>query len=625
MRAPAIDAQSSKRPAGPVAGALMALAAVLLAAPASAEPEKQVAPDPSLSTPIHRIPMYGPEGDAVTADDEEPAALSQKVTCNKCHDYSKIERGWHFNACDPNVPPGRPGQAWVLTDVASGTQIPVSGRGWKGTYTPKEIGLSSWQFVDAFGRHAPGGGLGERFADAYASVEDRWLATGYLEINCLGCHNADFNQNQDEWAKNVVRGNYVEAGTAAAEIAHVTGFVNRLGPMFDRIMGEAPDNPQFLPRVEYYDTIFKPKNEVFFDVSTQMPNTRCYYCHTNHPVAKDEWQVTEDVHMARGFRCTDCHRNDITHDITRNYEGESELSRPFTCRGCHLGSDDDAQAAMRKAGFGAAPRPEHEGIPRIHFEDLSCTACHSGLMPGQTPQQMQTSRIHALGYHGVAYDPNAQPTVQEPVFLELDGRITPHRMVFPAFFGKRADGKVTPMLPKDVVAGTGGMLAAPKNKLPKPPKPAEVAAALKKLGEGAVYVGGGRLHELGSDGKLTSSEHDAAMPYAWPLAHNVRPAAQSLGVDAACTDCHATDSAFLFGKVPAVGPVHIGEPVTMSMASFHGEDATYHSLFAWTFIFRPWLKIFGFLVVGVVTLLLAAYALPAIRTGLGKAVGRREG
>ncbi len=608
------------------AASVIVAASVCLARQPAAGPEMEVAPDPSRTTPVHRIPLYDADGEQVVPGGGEVKPFSQRVTCGKCHDCAKIERGWHFSAADANVPAGRPAQPWVLTDVATGTQIPVSARGWRGSHKPADIGLSSWRFVDRFGRHLPGGGLGERFADAQADPQtDRWEATGYLEINCLGCHHVSFKQNQDEWAKNVERGNYLEAGTAASGIAYVTGFVNRLPSTFDRMLGEAPDNPQFLPRVRYDRSLFNPKNEVFLDVPRKPSPDRCYYCHTNHPVGRQEWQVPEDVHVARGLGCTDCHKNGLDHQISRNYEGEETAARGYTCRGCHLGEAKGASEALRKGGHNAAPWPGHEGLPKLHLDKLACTACHSGPIPGRRARRVQTGRIHALGYHGIEYDPNAPPTVQEPVFVkQYDGKIAPHRMVFPAFFGRLKDGAVKPLLPEAVVQATGRLLATPEGKKPTSPSAEAVAAALKALGGEGVYVGGGKLYRLDGEGKLAGSDHAAAGPYSWPLAHDVRPAAQSLGVDEGCTDCHASDSPFLFGEVVAAAPADLGEPEVLPMHTFEGQDPTFNKLFGLTFIFREWLKGLGFFTSGVVLLILLAYGLPGLAVVLKRFSGRAD-
>ncbi len=608
--------------------AAAAVALTCLTGKAFAKPEKQVAPDPSRTTPVHNIPLFDADGEQIDPADKEAAPLSQKVTCGKCHDYEIIERGWHFNTGDANVPPGRPGQPWVLADPATGTQIPISPRGWKGSYKPAQIGMSSWVFVDKFGRQLPGGDYGERFADAFGDIEtDRWSATDYLSINCLGCHSSDFRQNQDEWAKNVERGNYREAATAASGLGHALGYVNKL-PDFDRMLGDDADNPQFVPSVIYDKTRFGHKDAVFVDMAgAKLPNDRCYYCHSGHRTDQQEFEAQEDVHMARGLSCVSCHRNGIDHQISRNYEGETGKAAGYSCRSCHLGESDAMTAELRQGGFGAAPRPAHEGIPQLHLDKMTCTACHSGPVPTAEPKRVQTARIHALGVHGIPYDPNMLPVVLEPVFVkQADGRIAPCRMVFPAFFGRIKDGKVTPMLPPAVLAATGGALATAKGKAPTAPSAEKIADALKALAEDnslgeAVYVGGGKLWKR-EGGKLAASDDPAAEPYAWPIAHDVRPASQSLGADGACTDCHSSNSAFLFGKVSPITPVALGEPVEFEMNHFTGQDAMYHKLFGLTFIFRPYLKSFGFVVSGIVLLILLAYGLPGLACMLKRFAGR---
>ena len=604
------------------AGLALAVAATLsFAAAAQAKPERQVSPDPSRSKPVHLIEMFDAEGKKIDPGAKDAPPISQQVTCNKCHDHEIIRGGWHFNFSDPNVAPGRPGQPWVFSDVATGTQIPVSGRGWPGTYKPADIGLSSGKFVEKFGRHLPGGDIADWLAEEYEGFDDRWMASGKLEINCLGCHHVDPRHNQDEWAKHIERGNFLEAGTAASGLGIATGWVFKLDEMNDREMGEAPDAPQFVPGVKYDPTRFDSDDKVNLDLTRRGSADRCFYCHTNHPVKKNEWQVEQDVHITQGLTCTECHRNGLGHAISRNYEGEAATSAPgYTCRGCHLGDPDAADPAVQRGGHSAAPRPEHKGLPKIHLDELSCTTCHSGPIPEGKAQIVQTARMHALGFHGIPYAPDAGPIVQEPVFLKgSDGKIGPYRVVFPAFFGRLKEGKVSPMLPAAVVEDAG-VLATPPNKRAKPPTAETIAQALKALGDGAVYIGGGKLHKLGGDGKLTAGEHEAAHAYAWPIGHDVRPASQALGAGGQCTDCHAAGAPFLFGQVAAEVPADCGETEMLAMEVFHQQDTTFHKVFALMFVFRPWFKLFGFCVAGVLTLLIVGCGLP----GLGVLLGRKD-
>ena len=65
-------------------------------------------------------------------------------------------------------------------------------------------------------------------------------------------------------------------------------------------------------------------------------------------------------------------------------------------------------------------------------------------------------------------------------------------------------------------------------------KEEQVGEALKALADAGqaqpVYITGGMLYQLGEDGSAVSEkDHPAAAPYVWPVAHNVRPAAQFPG------------------------------------------------------------------------------------------------
>ncbi len=77
-------------------------------------------------------------------------------------------------------------------------------------------------------------------------------------------------------------------------------------------------------------------------------------------------------------------------------------------------------------------------------------------------------------------------------------------------------------------------------------------------GKQAVYVTGGTGWVRNGDAKLKvlSGEElgPAAEPYAWPMAHNVRPARQALGAEG-CTQCHSDEAKFFFAELKPVGLV----------------------------------------------------------------------
>ena len=126
----------------------------------------------------------------------------------------------------------------------------------------------------------------------------------------------------------------------------------------------------------------------------------------------------------------------------------------------------------------------------------------------------------------------------------------------------------------------------------------------------AVYICGGKLYQL-DDGKLVCREHEAAKPYLWPIAHEVRPAAQSLGVRD-CQDCHALDASFFFGDVRVDSPIVSQQDLGKKMVDFQDVSPLYTKAFAVSFIFRPWLKIIALGSCAVIAAVLILYALKAL-------------
>jgi hypothetical protein len=243
--------------------------------------------------------------------------------------------------------------------------------------------------------------------------------------------------------------------------------------------------------------------------------------------------------------------------------------------------------------------PSHPGIPPIHFDKLTCTACHSGPWPGRKNHRVKTARAHGLGTHiGKAKD-DVLPHIVSPVFAQQqDGRIGPHNLIWPAFWASMKDGEVQPIAIEIVRQAAEMITARALLRLGDWPSLSEeritedlVFASGSQAIEGqAVYVSGGKLYRLDGSGQLVAENHPAAGPYLWPIAHDVRPAAQSLG-SRACEDCHATDSVFFFADVEIDSPVASEQGSTKKMVEFQGLDPVYTKAFAFSFVFRPWLKV----------------------------------
>jgi hypothetical protein len=625
------------------------LAALLRPAAGAVSPDNVVMNrgDGSRAPAVHRIPLYsealvGENREQITAETEPVLPFSPRGTCSECHiyehTYDTIRKGWHFNATDANIPAGRPGQPWIYVDAAAGTQIPLSYRPWPGTFKPDQIGMSPFKFTELFGRQMPGGGPGEMNTTVNDEILRQMIA-GALEIDCLSCHDRDPAHDQAEYASQVARQNFRWAATASAPFAAVSGSAAKMPATFDPAMPDMVTDPDLIPQiptVTYRANVFDHKDNVFFDVSGPVPSDRCYFCHSDINVDKygtQRWQSDQDVHLAAGLTCVDCHREGLEHNTIRGYEGErnaNPLAAQTTCRGCHLG---DQNGKKPEGGRLGAPVPKHLGIPTVHFERLSCTACHSGPWPDSETYRCKTSRAHALGTFNVNKAPNALPHILYPVFAkesqpaadangtqEAVAKIGPNKLIWPAFWGTLSDGgDVQPIdlatLARVVAPALKGVTASPVNDWPEI-KAEQIAGVLKALGgsglQKPVYVTGGVLYRLGEDGTLTlTRDHPAAVPYMWPVAHNVRPAAQSLGVGK-CTVCHSTNSPFFFGSVAVDSPVAAVRDLAVAQYEFQRAPHGRTWAFAASFVFRPWFKVVAIGSAALVAVVLLLYGLKAL-------------
>ncbi len=614
--------------------------AIVLALPAAAEEE--LLKSGSRATFVHRINLYDDSGMQISPKDAAAPPFSTRVTCGKCHPYEQIAKGWHFNSVDKNASHGRPGQPWVLFDQQTGTQLPLSYRGWKGTYDPDTAGLSAFEFSLRFGRHFPGGGPGEKRADETAPGT-YWPNSGKLEIDCMACHNADNTHDQTLRDAQVKDMNFKWVPTITNGLGSVQGAVKDIAPALS--MNKAgEENPFADPtmadptglgaggggvhvKLIYDPTRFDANDRVLLNITSKVSPNRCYYCHTTAHGGKDFSETDVDIHLTKaGMSCVDCHRNGLEHATVRGFDGETTGSRPhvatLSCSGCHYGLPDKATtSSLAMGGRLGSPRPAHVGLPPIHLKKLTCTACHSGPWPEKKTELVQTSMAHGLGLTSRDRGPHDPPFIAQPVFLkQQDGKIGPHSVIWPSFWGKMQGNDVKPMLPGQVASLAGAVLGDKNTRLNewKPLTDAQTTATLSALAQDqsttgtAVFVTGGKLYQLGEGGKLVASNHPAAAPYAWPLAHEVRPAQQALGSNG-CTDCHSANSNFYFGEVTAAGFKQIALPPTTAMYDMQGEELGEIKLWNMSFVMRPLFKFVGLAACGVIALVLLAYGLAGLR------------
>ncbi|MGD0596636.1 MAG: hypothetical protein ABSA64_03815 [Sedimentisphaerales bacterium] len=620
---------------GLIAKSLFLVVVLVTGVAVGAEAKLGDTPDGSRSNFVHLIPLLaepvaGKEPDQIHPDSDPVLPFSTKQTCGTvCHSYDKISAGWHFNAVDPNVNPGRKGQPWIFADPTSATQIPLSYRNWPGTFRPEQIGLTPMAFLESFGRQMPGGAIGE-MVDKSDNPEEslRSDVTGKLEINCLACHGGSPGQDMggaSGYSIQVIRGNYRWAATASCEFAYVTRSIGKLPNEYDfRAPYVSADSKIKPPVVVYRKEAFGHNDWASFDIRLEPPKQRCYFCHSNIDVQDgntEKWFRDEDVHLAAGLICADCHRNGLDHNIIRGYASEpcnstNPLAANTSCEGCHLGKD----AGKPVAGRFAAPVPKHVGIPTVHFDKLTCTACHSGPWPANETIRTKTARAHALGIAGANKSGDVLPHLLYPVFARgQDGKIGVFKLFWPTFWAAVADGNVTPLAMETVKSVTSRVITktafSTTGSWPDL-KDEDVIKILTALGSKVnagtkpVYITGGKLYSLNEAGQLVSADSNMAAPYMWPIAHDIRPAAQSLGVRN-CQDCHTTNSPFLFGLVSGDSPLK-SAAAGVKMIKFENLPELSTEWFAWSFVFRPMFKIVSILASVVIIGVLVFYALKAL-------------
>jgi nitrate/TMAO reductase-like tetraheme cytochrome c subunit len=337
------------------------------------------------TVPVHRFVPVDRDGDKVSVRARMPAAMSQEKTCAQCHDVDKMRGGSHFRSGSTNDAANKVNrEPWFLCST-NGTcrTVSLADRG----------GLSAWEWTKTFGWAFPGGGLAScpvAMSEA-AGNRQRWFVTGALEMNCLACHSQD-DYDVSEWAKQVLRENWSGAAIAAAGFARVDGMNERLDASWDSHIAENPDDHLFkVPEnISYEPTKFDDKGRTTFRVG-KPKNENCLACHSAAEAGTSSKDTTVDVHLQRGMRCIDCHRNGMEHRVETK-----------SCASCHMDKN------------GAGPKPNHAGIPLVHFKKLSCAVCHSGVTKDGKRAQIRTMRANRIGIYGRAQWATDLPFIEEP-------------------------------------------------------------------------------------------------------------------------------------------------------------------------------------------------------------------
>lgn len=586
---------------------------------------------------VHRITLYDSRN-RVIVPGKNTAPYSPSRTCGRCHDVEYISSGYHFNPDEKIQQHGRPGEPWVWVDPMTGTQLPLSYRPWPNSYQPEEMGISAWDFILHFGSRMCGGYPSPekvpQQSDGEGEQGNRFRWSGPLEVDCMVCHARGNTFDIEAWAMQIDSENFAWAPTAAIGLAVIDGAVKKLPEDFDPATEDAEDK---LPKVQYDESLFDADGQVFFDIVSWPPDNACYRCHSNLAVGEDvapRWTHDQDVHLAAGLRCVDCHRNGLGHDTVRGFEGEVHPQQEhvvnLSCRGCHLRSDTDT-AYTSAGGRLGAPYPEHRGLPPVHLERLSCTACHAGPLPSADSGLVQTARNHLLG-HKAHRKVHQQPEIVQPVLLAMEnGVLAPHRVVWPSYWGTRHANQIVPLKPSEAqellrlvlrvrrdffeetmrvrlsraqkadvlgddraMVPTSQLTDTERAKLAQLEQAEGLKAFREKINAGLLklkethaeekpaFVAGGKVYQLDAEKRLEVINNPQAQPYAWAIGHDVRPARWALGARG-CTDCHSDDAPFIHERVTAQAPVPDSELATRPMYEYANLDPTLMSTWARSF------------------------------------------
>jgi hypothetical protein len=187
----------------------------------------------------------------------------------------------------------------------------------------------------------------------------------------------------------------------------------------------------------------------------------------------------------------------------------------------------------------------------------------------------------------------------------------------PEFIWLKADRRA-PLVPEFAIRTIAALAGSDQTLTEEQVELVLKALAAKAPGTYA-YIADGRMFRLGKKGALEAVSDDAAAPLTWPIAHRVRPARQSLGVNG-CTDCHSGSSNFFFAKTRAAGPLKTDRAVVRSAVSFMGLTKPFHKLFGLSFLVRPWFKV----ALGIAAFLIASLLAVLFLTMLGRAAGLIE-
>ena len=531
------------------------------------------------------IPVQLMDGEGKPIDPGDPNALpySPRMTCGGCHSYDTIGKGYHFQTGADKMSDdfgAKNGKPWILSDGMTGRQYHMSYE-WisrKKNSREAEIGLTPYQFARTCGKCHAGGGLMEHDRDgkrydiyqaanpAVASSLDgdyykaAWDKSGVLEIDCLMCHQSDYNAE----ARNAQldNANLRWAATAGAGLGTVSGSVKADGT----------------PKVAYNTSVFA-NGRARLNICTPTDGN-CLVCHAEAQVKKrgHVWDGRNaDVHAAAGLKCVSCHTAGLDHQILKGRSNEVTVRND-------LDSDKLSCVSCHSEGRLGAPKPAHTKIPSDHLNKIACVTCHvrEANVTAVLAVDTTTGKTVGLATNRQAMKYGESKSWTPAYFRLQDGKIYSGNALLPVWWGNRLGKIIHPLTlaetarayekVKDQIHDNDGDGKVEAN------TEVEITVMLQAVGEilkngrfdriSPAYVKGNKVYELRED-RLVSSPAPEASPLNWTFSHNVSSSSKAWGANG-CADCHAENSEF-FNSPVVVDPYDAdGRQVTVPMWRYTG-------------------------------------------------------
>ncbi|MCX7982296.1 MAG: hypothetical protein N2572_05235 [Syntrophales bacterium] len=557
-------------------------------------------------------------GDRISPQSNSIDPYSPRQTCGGCHDYRLITSGYHFTqgfeTISDRFDPQRP---WLLSPGMFGRWLPTAAAGRispKVNKDPKTMDLSTYDWIGRGGRYSrdgkliasacgfchPGGGpmeygrnrqgrpdfsknlmAGEKdsshpFDGDYSSLDtptgkSLFQISGVVEADCLICHlkNYDMRERNIQLSKR----NYRWAATAGARLGTIEGEI-----FTPHLKTADPSDPAFYqgtwnverrPVVRYRwsdRNLFTPEGRLKGSAISRIVSTKnCLQCHDLGEKKNTGTMMSpnHDVHLSRGFICTDCHpllgntkserlAHQIAkgHSLTNRVRDDLDGKEMKTCEFCHV----EGKYKPGRAGLPTkAPNPYHTHSRafrgyQFHTYLLNCMVCHASTRPGRALLLLDMSQ----GYEAAYVADNLERVKEEGDYLLPAPQIwspwmfrsTRYEPVVPKWlfwFAQEEKGHYYPIPLRYVKAATKGIkIERERPFIAKENDMWLIFSRLKKAGfDKPALIAHDRAYIL--SGNKVEVRKDAVPKVYYPVVHGVQEKKTALK---GCLSCHGSVAPF---------------------------------------------------------------------------------